>query len=283
MRFKKGYKIKPSYVNTNGIVIFTDGTNEAVPNEDCCKAYGYKYQGGVCHAFSNSVSLIEETEKDKVFNNGDGNIIRRSRGSIISGTKNKILDSHNSFVTGENNEIYVDEDGEYLNNASIIGGKYGRATITGEVVIGGGEGDDSTSGQLQTSIIHLYGVSAGAEITLYAQGDNVEREEIYLPANSITVYEVKMTGLCTGGSAGSAGDYTSQRITGSLLCANNGEITKTETLNDSLGSSGSTGTMALNVDTNFVFSVQATSGTNITVNWNVVVKLYINQTQKVTF
>ena len=53
MQFKKDFKIKPKEVNLNGLVIFTDGTNDVVPNQLACEAYGYKYdtRTGTCISF----------------------------------------------------------------------------------------------------------------------------------------------------------------------------------------------------------------------------------------
>ena len=127
--------------------------------------------------------------------------------------------------------------------------------------------------------MHLSGVSEGGDVTLYAQGNTSNTEQIHLPANSITMFQVYITGICVGGSSGTAGHFRAHRITGSLICAQDGEITKTEALDDSWGTSGTTGTISLDVAENFVFSVQASTGTDINVQWNAVVKLYINQTK----
>ena len=55
MEFKKDFKIKPKEVNLNGLVTFTDGTNDVVPNQLACEAYGYHFNQdtGVCSAFPN--------------------------------------------------------------------------------------------------------------------------------------------------------------------------------------------------------------------------------------
>ena len=43
MEFKTGIPIKPLRTGADGIVVFTDGTNEVIPNQLQCEAYGYKY------------------------------------------------------------------------------------------------------------------------------------------------------------------------------------------------------------------------------------------------
>jgi len=43
MKFKKEFKRKPKGITGIGEVIFTDGTNDVVPNQLSCEAYGYTY------------------------------------------------------------------------------------------------------------------------------------------------------------------------------------------------------------------------------------------------
>ena len=43
MEYKKGFNVKPKEVNADGSVTFTDGTNNVVPSQLACEAYGYKY------------------------------------------------------------------------------------------------------------------------------------------------------------------------------------------------------------------------------------------------
>ena len=35
--------IKPAFVSNTGVVTFTDGTNNLIPNQKQCEAYGYTY------------------------------------------------------------------------------------------------------------------------------------------------------------------------------------------------------------------------------------------------
>ena len=60
MNFKKGYKIKPQQILFNGRVVFTDGTNEVVPNQKACEAYGYTYDRntGSCVAYLWTMIII---------------------------------------------------------------------------------------------------------------------------------------------------------------------------------------------------------------------------------
>jgi len=280
MEYKKGHKIKPYMIHKNGLVDFTDGTtNTLQANEDTCKAYGYKYDKdkGVCRAFiidskvTGLASVNVENSNSKI---GSNISLGKSSNSLIVGDSHTLSQDRNCFVSGRAHNI-----SDRISNSSIIGGTYGNSTHNGEVVIGGGIGDDSVAGQIQTSIVSLYGETTGLDITLYTQGDDVKQEQIYLPSNSISIYEVCITGLCTGGSSGTAGDYKTKRIMGSLLVENSGSITKTESLDTDLGNSGTTGNISLDVSTSNIFSVQCSASANVSVNWSAVVKLYINQTK----
>jgi hypothetical protein len=50
MDYKRGFNIKPKEITGIGEVIFTDGTNDVVPNQLSCEAYGYTYNAdtGTC-------------------------------------------------------------------------------------------------------------------------------------------------------------------------------------------------------------------------------------------
>ena len=54
-----GFAIKPAKISGTGVVTFTDGRNEIVPNQRQCEAYGYTYNPttGVCEAFKYSSNL----------------------------------------------------------------------------------------------------------------------------------------------------------------------------------------------------------------------------------
>ena len=43
MEFRNGYTIKPKEVLRTGEILFTDGTNEVIPNQLACEAYGYEF------------------------------------------------------------------------------------------------------------------------------------------------------------------------------------------------------------------------------------------------
>jgi len=283
MRFKKGYQIKPDSIKTNGLVLFTDGTNnEILPNKDTCLAYGYKYIDGVCVAFSPSVELLDVQEKGSTINNGSNNITRRSNGILINGSNHITVNASGCLISGQNNEISqaTEIDGEtFINNSSVIGGKLGKSSHTGEIVIGGGNGDGSLAGQNQMSIISLSGETRGSDVTLYIQGDTTKEEEIYLPNNSIVIFDLRISGICTGGAEGTPGHYKTLVQTGTCLVDNEGAVTYNAGTTTTTASFGDTGTIVIDATTTAnIFSIQIGGDANLNVRWNAVVKLYINQT-----
>ena len=72
MDYKTGFNIKPNKVTKLGQVIFTDGTNDVVPNQLACEAYGYRYNSatGTCNSYNfNEVynSKLATPAKDNMF------------------------------------------------------------------------------------------------------------------------------------------------------------------------------------------------------------------------
>ena len=279
MEYKKGFKIKPSSVSAIGIVLFTDGTNnDLIPNQAACEAYGYKYDRdtGTCRAY-------QHVNLDKAF----GDLTNKKQGELnktghsthntmLIGRNNKTFgNNENCLVTGENN--IIDND---VKEATITG-SYGKATRTGEFVIGGGSYGDNDS-ITQTSIYHLSNSSTGSDVTLYCNYNTADSEQILIPKNSICIYEIYITGLCIGGSSGTAGHYQARKLYGTLLCYNNGAFVHDAHSNEDITTSGTTGTVAIDTTTAYTFSVQVSAVTNVSVQWNATVKLYINQTNRVS-
>jgi hypothetical protein len=270
MEYKKGYKIKPYSIDKNGVVRFTDGTEiTLLANEKTCKAYGYKYDAdrGVCRAFDVKVNVRNIGKpKDK----------SSSKNSLIVGRDNKLSQNENTFVTGSDNKV-----SNRIKNSSIIGGSYGKATHAGEVVIGGG-GFNSEAGLLQYSIIQLSAKTTGANDTiLYIDYDEDATNQITLPANSVTTYEIFLSALCTGGDDGTAGDYEAYFFQGVVRTTNNGTITHNAKIDRLLGRTGSLGTEVIDTSTAYTLSIIVGGLANVDTQYHAVVKLHINKTNVV--
>ena len=288
MRYKTGFKIKPLNIKSTGLVTFTDGTNECDSNQETCEAYGYKYSGGACYAFVTSTDLIVPNENETLINNGGNNQVSLNNGSIINGSSHVSKNSQGCFITGQNNEI--SPRGEilnetYVNNSSIIGGRYAHATQDGQIVFGGGGGDGPLKGQHQMVTCSIAGESAGNDINFYLQGDGSleDHGEVYLPDNSIVIFELHLSGLCTGGSSGTIGHYKTHVQTGTCLTNDDGAITYDAGTTTTTASVGSTGTVAITVSEANTLRIGVAGAANVNATWHGIVKLYINQTTRVTF
>jgi hypothetical protein len=166
MDYKKGYNIKPKEVLRTGEILFTDGTNDVIPNQAACEAYGYTYNAatGTCTAFKYDSTL------DRRFNNIHNNV---SGGVTDNGTQHTILNGQQHITKGKNfNNIINGEKHQIDNtikNSNILGGSLGRLQNQGEVIMAGG-GFGNILGSAQTSFIQQSGnTTDGTETLLYTQ------------------------------------------------------------------------------------------------------------------
>ncbi len=276
MEYKKGYKVKPSEIQSNGEVIFTDGTDTFTPNQISCEAYGYRYdsQLGICKAFEYTSRLAIKTKEEKTELKGTNNRIERGvRDTLITGLDNTAKgDNTNVIVGGEKNEI------ERSNNNGLLIGKMGKITNDSEFCIGGG-GFNSEAGLLQYSILQLSGKTTSAsDVALTIEGIS---RKILLPANSITTYEIWLSGLVTGGSSGTAGDYETYEYHGTMRTKNDGTITHNAKISRLLGRTGSLGTKTIDTATAYTLNINIAGQANVNTQWHAVVKLHINKTNAV--
>ena len=281
MEYKKGFKTKPYQIQVDGSVRFTDGTtNNLFANQITCEAYGYKYDvtSGVCRAYDVQYFNLQEIEK-KSNTQLVGNKHKINEGTLdtlVSGIKNETLGNNgNCFISGEENVI--DRD---INNATVLG-KMGKATHEGEVVMSGG-GFNSEAGLLQYSILQVSNKTTTATedgIVLYIDNDS-NKGQITLPANSITTYEIWLSGLVTGGD-GTAGDYETYEYHGALRTKNDGTITHNAKISRLLGRTGSLGAKTIDTSTAYTLSINVVGLSSTNISWHAVVKLHINKTNLV--
>ncbi len=281
MEFKKDFKIKPKEVNLNGLVIFTDGTNDVVPNQLACEAYGYKYdtRTGTCISFIPTSKLNKQLKEPSNTIAGASNKHEKGTSrSIINGTLNTAKGfNENCLVTGEKNEVQNN-----INNSLLVG-KMGKVTHNSEFCIGGG-GFNSEAGLLQYSVLQVSGkTTSTSDVDLYIEGDDARGNEILLPANSVTTYEIWLSGLVTGGSSGTPGNYETYEYHGTIRCGNTGTLTHNAKIARLLGRTGSLGTKTIDTSTAYTLKVQIAGQNNVNTSWHAVVKLHINKTNAVTF
>ena len=153
INYKKGFTVKPDIINPNGQVIFTDGTNNLLPNQRQCEAYGYTYNEvtHTCSAFTVRPSLNTSFANENNSINGTGNITETgTNNTYIIGEQNTVKGlSRNNMVVGNNNEIQ-----NSINNAFVYG-TLGNATADNSIVLGGNALGDLL-GERQVSTV-MYG------------------------------------------------------------------------------------------------------------------------------
>ena len=215
MDYKKGYNIKPKEVLRTGEILFTDGTNNVIPNQAACEAYGYTYNAatGTCTAFKYDSTL------DRKFHDIHNNV---SGGVTDNATQNTILNGQQHITKGNNfNNIINGEKHQIDNtikNSNILGGSLGRLQNQGEVIMAGG-GFGNILGSAQTSFIQQSGnTEDNTETLLYTQ--YITNKYIEKCANSVIGFEIHIVGVNTGVGAGTAGDYGYIQVLGAATFTN---------------------------------------------------------------
>jgi len=280
MEYKKGHIIKPKEIIQNGVVVFTDGTNDVSPNQISCEAYGYKWnrKSNRCTAFDSNFKI------NKLFQNTTNTNIGADN-KIEGGTENVFVNGNTNTTKGQNKNLLISgeshEVSNGINNASVFG-TYGKAKNQGEAVIGGGIGtSDYPLGNNQTSIIQLGGITTNASATdLTIRGD--ETNYITVQNNSILGFEVKVIGLCYGGSSGTAGDYIYAEIKGAVQVDDGFNLTWSQS-STTIASVGTTGTVQMAAVTDPYISVEVTGTANVSIEWFASVQITENKLYSVTF
>ena len=277
MQYKKGFNIKPKKVLSTGEIRFTDGTNDVIPNQLACEAYGYVYNSntGTCNAFEFNTTL------DRKFYDIHNNV---SGGTTENGTRNTLINGQESVTKGNNfNNIINGEKHQIensINNSIILGGSYGQIKNQGEVVIGGGGFQEALGlGLSQQSFIQQSNKTSDAtETALLTQ---------YLPltyiqkvANSVIGFEANIIGVNYGGE-GVVGEYGYFQLTGAVTFTNGLVSDYHQTVHALVphGHSGLnlTGEMKDVTATSFGVHVTGVAGTRI--QWTASIKLWQNKLQ----
>jgi len=265
MEYKKGHKIKPKETSPTGRVIFTDGTNDVSPNQISCEAYGYKWNKGnnTCSAFPSNFKISKLFKNTTNTNIGNNKAEGSTENTFISGQKNTTKgNNRNIIISGENHQVENN-----IKNASVLGGTYGKVIRQSEVVIGGGE----ALGRNQTSIVQFAGSTTNNTATdLTIQGDT--SSYLAVQNNSILGFEVKVIGLCSGGSSGTAGDYKYIEIKGAVQVDNGYNLTWSQS-STTIASVGTTGTAQMAAVTDPNITVEVTGTSNVNIQWFASVQL----------
>jgi hypothetical protein len=205
-----GFNVKPNSISAIGVVTFTDGTNDIIPNQLQCETYGYTYDKatGTCTTFryntnlnrnisnvNNTIRGSQNTTETGVNNTlimGERNTVRSlSRNNLIVGNQNEISNEvNNSTILGSNNEI-----ASGVNNATVLGSN-GIAIRDGEVVISSGDGI------AQNTTFFLNGTTGDATSTALFINGNTAVTTIERESDTCYFYSIDINAFRTGGASG---------------------------------------------------------------------------------
>jgi len=277
MDFKKGFNIKPKEVLRTGEIIFTDGTNDVIPNQSACESYGYKYNAatGTCTAFDYDSTL------ERKFNNIHNNV---SGGVTDNGTQNTILNGQQHITKGNNfNNILNGEKHQIENtikNANVLSGAYGQIQNQGEVVLSGG-GFNEALGMSQMSFVQQSGnTTDDTQTSLYTQ--YITNKFIEKVGNSVIGFEANVIGVNTGIGTGTTGEYGYVQVTGAVTFTNGLASTYYQTTTHIVpyGHSGLHITAVMKDATATSFGVAVTGLAETYIQWTASIKLWRNNIQQ---
>ena len=201
-----GFTVKPNTTSSLGVVTFTDGTNEIIPNQTQCEAYGYTYDSvsGTCSAFryNTNLNIAFANENNKTY--GVGN-------STETGTNNTLVMGENNTVKGfSRNNIIVGNQNEIANsvNNAFVYGTLGEATADNSIVLGGNVASDLL-GERQ-SIQVIYGIQTTNGTNTVSYLNNTTDKLLAVPENAVMYFHADVIAVRVGGTGtGNLGDYAS--------------------------------------------------------------------------
>jgi hypothetical protein len=260
--YLSGFDVKPSSTSPSGIVVFTDGTNEIIPNQLQCEAYGYTYNqaDGTCSIFRFNTSL------DRSFSNAT-NKLQGTGNTTETGTNNTHIIGENNTVKGlSRNNIIVGNQNEIannVNNANVFG-TLGEATANNSIVLGGNASADNL-GERQT-MTFIYGKTTTDNSTVDAFLNNTTDSYFVVPLNTAIYFQSESLAVRVGGSSGSGavGDFKAWVERG-VVINKSGTLSIVRSRTSPASSGTTTGWSPVNSvsGTNFLQTVKGANNMNI--------------------
>tara|TARA_R110000737_G_scaffold173814_1_gene199299 strand:- start:2241 stop:3086 length:846 start_codon:yes stop_codon:yes gene_type:complete len=202
--FLPEFSVKPTSVSELGIVTFTDGTSDVIPNQLQCESYGYTYNraDGTCSTFrfNSNLDKIVANENNRTY--GKGNSTQTGTDNTIIMGENNIVRgfSRNSIITGNQNQI-----ANGINNANVSG-TLGESTADNSIVLGGNKNTDALG--TRQSITLIFGTSTTNNAVSDSYLSNVQGSFFAIPENTIMAFQSETVAVRTGGTGGgNPGDF----------------------------------------------------------------------------
>jgi len=252
-----GFNVKPSLTSALGVVTFTDGTNEIIPNQLQCEAYGYTYNkaDGTCSTFRYNTSL------DRSFSN-ISNKLQGTGNTTETGTNNTYIIGENNTVKGlSRNNIVVGNQNEIangVNNANVFG-TLGEATADNSIVLGGNASADSL-GERQ-SITLLFGTETTDNTVSDSFLNNTSGSYFAIPENTIIAFQTETVAVRIGGTGGgNNGDFKAFIETG--VAINEAGTLSIDKSRSTIANTGTTSGWTCDISVSGTNLVQTVKGAN---------------------
>tara|TARA_R110000824_G_scaffold401623_1_gene613165 strand:- start:1452 stop:2291 length:840 start_codon:yes stop_codon:yes gene_type:complete len=264
MEYRNGFTIKPNQILRSGQVIFTDGTNEIMPNQADCEAYGYTYDIATrtCVAYPYSTRIESDISNESNFIKGSTNTTETgTNNTIIMGEGNITKGiTRNNIIIGTNNEI-----SNGVNNAFVYGTK-AEITTGNTITLGGNKGGEPL-GTRQT-MIFMYGVQSTDNSTINSYLNHTVDSYFVVPTDTAVYFQSETLALRIAGESGSGaiGDFKSWVERG-VVINKSGTLSIDRSRTSPADSGTTTGWSPINSvsGTNFLQTVKG--ATNMTIEW----------------
>ena len=261
--FLTGFTIKPLSISVLGVVTFSDGTSDIIPNQLQCEAYGYTYNkaSGTCSTFRYNTNL--ERSFANVNNNTQG-----SGNSTQTGTNNTYIMGENNVVRGfSRNNIIVGNQNEIangVNNANVFG-TLGEVTADNSIVLGGNALTDNLAERQSIQLMYGLQTTDGSNTSSFL--NNTTDSLFAIPDNTIMYFHADVVAVRVGGTAGGAvGDYGSWVERGVVI--NKSGVLSINRERDVIKNSGTvTGWQPTGIVSGTDFAMRVKGAANMTIEW----------------
>ena len=262
-----GYSVKPYSINSLGVVTFTDGTNEVIPNQQQCEAYGYVYNQatGSCEAFNFSTNL-------GISLNNVNNKLQGSNNTTDTGTNNiSVLGENNTIIGISRNNMIVGINNEIQNgvNNNVVFGIGGDGVFDGAMIFGGNNQSDP-AGTRQT-ITLMYGgqTTNNSTIDIYPNNETTLLKFFQPQTNSVYYYQSETLAVRAAGTdpSGAVGDFKSWVERGVVKCNSSGTLSIDRSRTSPADSGTTSGWSPINAVSGSNFQQTVKGATNMTIEW----------------
>jgi hypothetical protein len=270
-QYLKGYSIKPNSVSTTGTVLFTDGTNDIIPNQQQCEAYGYIYDKttGTCKAYDYTDHLSRSVNNINNNIQGSGNSVQTgTNNTYIMGENNTVRGlSRNNIIAGVNNEIQNN-----INNTAVFG--VGGDGLFNNAMIFGGNNQDDRAGTRQTMTL-MYGgqTTNNSTVDIYPNNGStttISNLVFFQPqVNRVYYFQSETMAVRVGGTSagGAVGDFKAFVERGVVKCTGAGTLSIDRSRSTVANTGTTSGWVATNAVSGSNFQQTVKGANNMTLEW----------------